>query len=769
MKSFLLNLRRMIRAMLVGLAVFATPAQADPKGCDSTGVVAGDGFEVSGGAQDVVIQWAAEPGQTGRLKLQVLNGEPRIAELALKRDGGDWVVIGSGLRPEFSVVSGVRRMSNQQLQPLQELKVPITQDVVDRYRWDPFWDAPLDLSTPKSGGQMSGNPPPAAGLPGTDQAGLPRAPNEIHRAAVAYQVEGCSVRRDGGRVIAAFPGVKLGLFSGRLEITVFKGSNLIRQEVIASTQEKWVAYKFDAGLSGFQAGGDAAITWRDTGGESQAYRLGGAVNSKSVPVSAANRIIVAQQGAGEIALFPAPHKFFWAREVAINVGYNWYRKDTDNRFSLGVRQSEHEDPSEDQANWALYSARPGTDQLMTVFLYPSLSGARDAALSFTHGDRYKPLPGYQVMNHHYHMDLGQRLLNAGGPDAMIPDLVALKALGLNIVSQIDSVFVSTPGSTTQRKRPDQLPITQSSILGARAHSDSDFLVLANQEVYGSPLGGHTDLLFSHPVYWDNRSPGQPFVEDHPTYGRVYHIGDAADLMQMARNEDILISMPHPRTKGSTGFPDAIRHEPFFSDPHYQGVGMRWGMGLDGSERRLCEFRCWPLLDDMSNWAVAQKMPLKLITSISEVRYMGPGDDIYGSQPVTYLKLAKLPPATDPSPVIRALARGDSFWTTGEVLIRDLDLQPVGRDRNLSVELEWTFPLEFVELIWGDGKTTGRTVIPTHDLAPFSSHRFELALPSKTAKWVRFAAWDIASNGAVSQPMRTDAPASLRPDQTSGGK
>jgi hypothetical protein len=43
------------------------------------------------------------------------------------------------------------------------------------------------------------------------------------------------------------------------------------------------------------------------------------------------------------------------------------------------------------------------------------------------------------MNHHYHMDLGQRLLRAGSLDAEIPDLQALKALGINIVSQIDSV------------------------------------------------------------------------------------------------------------------------------------------------------------------------------------------------------------------------------------------------------------------------------------------------------------------------------------------
>ena len=77
-----------------------------------------------------------------------------------------------------------------------------------------------------------------------------------------------------------------------------------------------------------------------------------------------------------------------------------------------------------------------------MFLYPTADAAQAAyqsALAFTHGDHYKALAGYQVMNHHYHMDLGQRLGAAGSLDADIPDLVALKALGINIVSQIDSV------------------------------------------------------------------------------------------------------------------------------------------------------------------------------------------------------------------------------------------------------------------------------------------------------------------------------------------
>ena len=301
-------------------------------------------------------------------------------------------------------------------------------------------------------------------------------------------------------------------------------------------------------------------------------------------------------------------------------------------------------------------------------------------LAFTHGDRFKPLPGYQVMNHHYHMDLGRRLLDAGSPDAEIPDLAALKSLGINIVSQVDSVGFATPaagrgtapeggrgaapesgrggapaagregGPGGGRGRGDVLAITAASVEGARRHSDKTFLVMPNQELYGSPVGGHTDLLFSHPVYWtQGRTPGSRWSRTTRPTARSTTSATAADLMEMAKREDVLISMPHPRTKGSTGFPDAIKDEAYFKDPHYQGVGFRWGMGLDLSEQRFCEHRCQTLLDDMSNWPADLPGPPKYLMAISEVRYQAPGDDIYSSSPVSYLKLAQLPPPTDVEP------------------------------------------------------------------------------------------------------------------------
>ena len=87
----------------------------------------------------------------------------------------------------------------------------------------------------------------------------------------------------------------------------------------------------------------------------------------------------------------------------------------------------------------------------------------------------------------------------------------------------------------------------------------------------------------------------------PKYGTVYSVTTTAEMMEMAKRENLLLFMPHPRTKGSAGYPDAIRNAAFFRDPAYRGAGFRWGMGLDGSETRMCEFRCLPLLDDMNNW------------------------------------------------------------------------------------------------------------------------------------------------------------------------
>ena len=43
--------------------------------------------------------------------------------------------------------------------------------------------------------------------------------------------------------------------------------------------------------------------------------------------------------------------------------------------------------------------------------------------------------------------------------------------------------------------------------------------------------------------------------------------------------------------------------------------------------------------------------------------------------------------------------------------------------------------------------------PNTDVAPFSAHTFRIPFDAAGKKWVRFAAWDSAGNGALTQPTK----------------
>jgi hypothetical protein len=68
-------------------------------------------------------------------------------------------------------------------------------------------------------------------------------------------------------------------------------------------------------------------------------------------------------------------------------------------------------------------------------------------------------------------------------------------------------------------------------------------------------------------------------------------------------------------------------------------------------------------------------------------------------------------------------------------------------------VSWTFPLEFVEVVTGDGVDTRSTLVSATDLLPFDSTQFQIPFDATGQKWVRFAAWDSAGNGAMTMPVR----------------
>jgi hypothetical protein len=735
------------RSIFLWLLAASAPA-ADPMRCTFTGYREQPGLKAEAGDNNLRVVWRGESGDL-RVVFGLESRRPVIRELAAQKPDGSWVVLGRDLEPEFRVVTGKRRISEQQLSPLRSLGVEITPELIEREKWNAFWDAPLSV-------------PGAKGV----NPGLPRLPEEIRRAAATFHTTGCEVATNGGRLEITFPGLELGIFSGRLVFTVYRGTNLLRQEAVAATREPSVAYKYDAGLRGFQTSITPRLLWRDVARQWQKYEFGGSTNEAPVPLRARNRVaIVEAAGGGSLAVFPPPHKFFFAREIELNLGYVYYRKDGPDSFAAGVRQAEREEMFQPygfsdrlwearvrqarnfaQGNFALYNAPPGTWQRMAAYFYLSPeppAAALEAVLRFTHGDRYKPLAGYQVAVSHFHTHFAEQLADAGSLDVEAPWIPVFRGLGINIAMMSDFHGDGHP----KDPGPLRLEELRTYFEACRRHSDKEFLILPGEEP-DAYLGGHYTMLFPRPVYWTHvRGKDQPLVESHPQFGAVYHVGSAADELEMLQREGGLVWQAHPRTKGSTGYPDAIRHEAHFQSDRYLGAAFQ-SLPVDLSEARLCEKRCFGVLDDMNNWAGP-----KYLLSEGDTYTKYPSDDTYGSFVVNYVRLARLPSFDEGwRPITEALRAGEFFVTTGEILLRRFAIEGAGSSRAAVAEIEWTFPLEFVELVWGDGAQTDRQVIPATDLAPFGERTFRIPFEATGKKWVRFAAWDSAGNGAFSQPV-----------------
>ncbi len=739
----MVNLARFLAGML-----FATAAFCQTLNCDLKEYKPLEGLkaEMRGGVLE--FSWAGARGQELRAAFTIRGGQPVVTELAARKTGGAWIALGHNLSPEFQVTTGVRRLSEQQMAPLRALGIALTPEVVDREKWFAFWDAPLMVP----------------GAPRTN-LDLPRRPEEIRRDWAGYQSTACSVKTDGARLEVEFDGLTLGIFAGSLRYTVYRGTNLLRQEAIAKTDAPSVAYKYVGGLKGFAIAGDTKIVWRDVARAWQQYAFGGSVNTDPVAVKARNRLGIVETGGGSLAFLPASHKFFFAREIETNLGFVYYRKDSETSFAVGVRQADREEPyrpygvsdeewnkraseaRHDINNFALYNAPPGTWQRMPVYFYLSPEDGRatqQAVMAFTHDDRYKEMPGYQVLVSHFHMHFNEQLTDAGSEDVQPSWLQVFRGLGINIAILADFHSDSHPND------PGPLRFAEQKVYfdGCRRFSDKGFLLIPGEEP-DATLGGHYITFLPKPVYWSHvQKEGQQFIENDPKYGKVYHIGSPAEELDMLRRENGLMWQAHPRTKGSAGYPDAVRDKAHFLSDRFLG-GSYQSLPVDQSEKRICEGRCLALLDDMNNWAPGPKY--MIAEGDTYMKY--PDDETFPQLIVNYVKLPSVPRFDeDWSPITGAMRAGDYYVSTGEVLLRNYAIEGAGAKRTYSAEVEWTWPLEFVEVVWGDGHTTGRQIISATDLPPFSNHRFRIPFDATGKKWVRFAVWDSAGNGAFTQPV-----------------
>jgi hypothetical protein len=115
----------------------------------------------------------------------------------------------------------------------------------------------------------------------------------------------------------------------------------------------------------------------------------------------------------------------------------------------------------------------------------------------------------------------------------------------------------------------------------------------------------------------------------------------------------------------------------------QWIGFAFdNMPTDLSEKRICEKRCFGVLDDMNNWENA-----KYLLAEPDTYKKFTGYEVYGGFSVDYVQLDRTPSVENWTPLVRALSAGKFFVTTGEVLIKNFRIEGT---EAVSAEVEWTF-------------------------------------------------------------------------------
>jgi hypothetical protein len=262
------------------------------------------------------------------------------------------------------------------------------------------------------------------------------------------------------------------------------------------------------------------------------------------------------------------------------------------------------------------------------------------------------------------------------------------------------------------------------------------------------IGGHWTVAFPKQVLWfKGKKPGESLVGQDPKYGKVYHVGSAEDVVEMISKENGFLYTTHPRTKSSFGFPDRYLKSPFFADPHFIGTGWKQ-MPADLSILRQ-GVRAFKVLDDINN----QGLPKRLFAEVDTFN-IGLNHELYPHLNINYVKLNQVPSFDNYGQVIDAILKGDYFMSTGEVLLPDVKIVTASPSAiTATVQAQWSFPLAFGTLVWGDGKETHMETFPLTDTRAYGKATFEWKANAPDWKWARVEIWDVAGNGAFINPVR----------------
>ena len=165
--------------------------------------------------ENKVITWKGEDGLKWTAVVGIDNEQPCIFELSYETNG-EKRVLAEKLHPQFKIVTGVRTQINPQrekgLAPGEELD----------YQWDTYSDDPMSRK------------------------------NEVSEGNSSFNTTEFTYEKSGNRQTVTFNGFTCHKFSGGFALNFFEGTNLIRAEAVASTEENGVCYLYHGGFDGFK-------------------------------------------------------------------------------------------------------------------------------------------------------------------------------------------------------------------------------------------------------------------------------------------------------------------------------------------------------------------------------------------------------------------------------------------------------------------------------------------------------------------------------------
>ena len=128
-------------------------------------------------------------------------------------------------------------------------------------------------------------------------------------------------------------------------------------------------------------------------------------------------------------------------------------------------------------------------------------------------------------------------------------------------------------------------------------------------------------------------------------------------------------------------------------------------------------------------------------------------ELYAHMNVNYVRSDRLPDFDHYGQVLGALNRGDYFVSSGEVLLPKTEIKEGSREQIVvRAEVTWTFPLQFAEVVWGDGLKAHHQTFALAKTREFGSAKFEWKVDASDWKWARLEVWDIVGNGAFVNPV-----------------